>query len=313
MRRGPSRLARIVAAAGVVFLTLLMFKAVPSGFAERDADAWVYLAAGERLNAGHDLYQLADTDRPVKVVPPLWPSPLLSPPPIAVAWRPLAVLGELAMGLWCAGGILASGGLIAWGLRFGGAWSLLSVVLFGPFLLYAAVPGNANAYLAPLLALAWLQRRRPWLPALAVVATAAVKVTPIALAPWLIERRRLAWAAIDGVVVLASTLVFAPGGLATWVGSSGSPTASPLSLAGILQTDPRATTLVIIVATWIAALAIRRRERAVFAIGLIGATFAMPAFYLHSMALLAPLIVVDRAPAAVRTGAAKPASDPAAI
>src|SRR5438093_1020563 len=65
-----------------------------------DGDAWNYLAAGERLNAGHPLYALSPGDRPVTLVPPYWSVPLLAPPPIAVAWRPLAVFGEPAMVAW---------------------------------------------------------------------------------------------------------------------------------------------------------------------------------------------------------------------
>jgi len=295
MRTGPGRLARIVAVVGCLVLTLLIVRAVPTSFAEPKADAWVYLAAGERLNAGHDLYSLVPGDRPVRIVPPLWPSALLSPPPVAVAWRPLALLGDWAMGLWCAGAIVASLALLAWGVLYGGPWSLAAVVLFGPFLLYAAIPGNANGYLAPLLALAWLQRHRPWLPALAVVTATAVKVTPVALGPWLLERRRLLWAAGISIAGILLTLVGAPGAMSEWFGSSGQPVASPLSAAGMLGTDPRTTTIVIVAASWVLGLALRRHERAVFVVGLIGMTFASPAFYLHTLALLTPVIVVDRA------------------
>jgi hypothetical protein len=36
------------------------------------SDAWNYLAAGERLNAGHPLYALSAGDRPVPLAPPYW-------------------------------------------------------------------------------------------------------------------------------------------------------------------------------------------------------------------------------------------------
>src|SRR5687767_10188966 len=55
-------------------------------------DANTYLAAGERLNAGHDLYRLRPGDREVLIIPELFTQPLVSPPPIAVLWRPLAAI-----------------------------------------------------------------------------------------------------------------------------------------------------------------------------------------------------------------------------
>ena len=56
-----------------------------------------YLAAGERLNAGHNLYAFGAGDRPIILDPQYWTVPLLSPPPIAVLWRSLALLGTGAM------------------------------------------------------------------------------------------------------------------------------------------------------------------------------------------------------------------------
>lgn len=313
VRPRTSRLASIVSIAGCAVLALVVFHAVPTSFAGENADAWVYLAAGERLNAGHALYSLLPGDRVVPLLPPLWPIPLMSPPPIAVAWRPMALLGETSMGLWSAGAIAASLALLAWGAWSGGPLALIMVAVLGPFLLYAAVPGNANGYLAPLLALAWRQRHRQWLPALSVVTAVAVKVTPVALAPWLLERRRLMWTAgLSGAAVVV-TVLGAPGAVGEWLSASGTAAASPLSVAGLLGTDARLTSLAIVGGSWIAGLALRRHERTVFAIGLIGATFASPAFYLHTLALLTPIIAIDPArregqrPAGLRVAAALPA------
>ena len=47
-------------------------------------DATTYQAAGERWNAGHDLYRLGPGDRDVLPWPGRYTAPLLSPPPIAV-------------------------------------------------------------------------------------------------------------------------------------------------------------------------------------------------------------------------------------
>src|SRR3954451_3473833 len=65
---------------------------LPGNLMDPFTDATTYLAAGERLNAGHDLYKLGPGDRPVLEIPGLYSAPLLSPPPIAVMWRPIAVV-----------------------------------------------------------------------------------------------------------------------------------------------------------------------------------------------------------------------------
>ena len=59
-------------------------------------DADTYRAAGERLNAGHELYRLQEGDRPVLIIPDLFTQPLVSPPPMAGLRRgenPVAFIG----------------------------------------------------------------------------------------------------------------------------------------------------------------------------------------------------------------------------
>src|SRR5450759_3186631 len=71
-------------------------------------DAGTYRAAAERLNAGHFLYRLIPGDRPMALHPPWVTVPLLSPPPIAVLWRPLALLGDASLYLWWIGCVAAT-------------------------------------------------------------------------------------------------------------------------------------------------------------------------------------------------------------
>ena len=52
-------------------------------------DAYIYYYAGQRLNASHQVYALLPSDHQIGYEPPFFTVPLLSPPPIAVLFRPL--------------------------------------------------------------------------------------------------------------------------------------------------------------------------------------------------------------------------------
>src|SRR5205823_2822366 len=85
---GPTRLICIVVPLAALFAVMAMWLRAGS----QPGDAYTYLAAGQRLNAGHQLYALSPGDNPVQLNPPYWTVPLLSPPFMAVLWRPLALL-----------------------------------------------------------------------------------------------------------------------------------------------------------------------------------------------------------------------------
>src|SRR5439155_1700663 len=89
----------LVLVAFSIAVWLATFRAFGFAPAVPGSDAWNYLAAGERLNAGHPLYSISPGDRPIQLLPPYWTVPLLAPPPIAVVWRPLPpVAGERLAG-----------------------------------------------------------------------------------------------------------------------------------------------------------------------------------------------------------------------
>jgi hypothetical protein len=88
----------------------------------------VYLAAGERLNAGHQLYALMPGNRPVDIHPPFWTVPLLSPPPIAVLFRVPA--GDV----YCCGGCALAHRITGGDSGHGQAVGLLMSVGVGAFL-----------------------------------------------------------------------------------------------------------------------------------------------------------------------------------
>src|SRR5688572_26142730 len=95
--------SRLVGDASVALAvgTLLAIVALRFPFGLIPGDAFTYLAAGERLNAGHILYGLSPGDRPIHVEPPYWTVPLVTPPIIGVVWRPpAAFIGEPAIGVW---------------------------------------------------------------------------------------------------------------------------------------------------------------------------------------------------------------------
>lgn len=151
-------------------------------------DAFTYLAAGERLNAGHSLYgPLGPHDRALPFVS-LYAAPILSPPLIAVAWRPLAMLGSWTVYPWwaiTAGALLGTVALL---------WSKAPLVT-GALALVAVYPlaiqlgaANLNSIVLAGAVGVWLLWRHGRIgTAMGVaVALSAVKVLPVLLVLWLL-------------------------------------------------------------------------------------------------------------------------------
>jgi hypothetical protein len=229
-------------------LVLGLYVAVQASYFTRGfvpGDAFTYLAAGERLNAGHPLYALSPGDRPVDLNPPYWTVPLLSPPPIAVIFRAFAALPpDTGAYVWWALQLLA---LVASLVMLGRRRPLLTagamLVLLIPTV-YEIGVGNLNSMLLLGLILTWRWATRGPEPAAGVVAAtlALVKLTPAALCWWLLvtgRRRAVIAAIVTGVVVLAISVLGA--GLDThleYLGLLRDPSAmapSPLSLAGMAR------------------------------------------------------------------------------
>jgi hypothetical protein len=149
-------------------------------------DALTYLAAGERLNAGHPLYELSPGDRQIPLVPPYWTVPILSPPLIAVIWRPLAVLPGLGLAVWLA----VHGIAMLWAVwTVVGDWrsaALVAVLAVGLGL--ELVAGNMLGFFLAAYVVVWRYRDRPWIGALIGV-LAVAKFMPIALLGFLVARR----------------------------------------------------------------------------------------------------------------------------
>ena len=191
------------------------------------SDTSNYYAAGQRLNAGHNLYgPLLPDDRRVPGYPHPYPAPLLSPPLIAVIWRPLAALGNMSMKIWWAADLAL---VVAIGIAFaavGRRWTLaglLALLALGwpialvlslnyPYLGFqspistAALSGNLNGYLTGLCVLVWWAagRGRSWLAGIAGRLAAVLKLGPFALGWWLFVRRD--WPAVKAFVATVVVL-----------------------------------------------------------------------------------------------------------
>jgi hypothetical protein len=178
--------------AGLIVATAILYYSQAAG--NLGGDARTYLAAGERLNAGHPLYSLSPGDRPVAISPPWWTAPLVSPPFIAVLWRPLAALpGELGLAIWIIGSVACVVVTAMWlhrrhPLGTGVALAALSVPIGMEIVL-----GNVNGYLLAGLVAVWALRQWPWSGAILGLMI-AIKLWPVALAVWLLGQRR--WATL---------------------------------------------------------------------------------------------------------------------
>jgi hypothetical protein len=172
-------------------------------------DATVYLAAGERLNAGHQLYALMPGDRDVVLHPPYWTVPLLSPPLIAVIWTPLAALpNELGLTIWWGGAIVSGAAiLVALYRKIPLRTGLVMLALAIPFAVLVG-SGNLDVYRLVATMLVWrIYDRRPVIAGGIVGLLTAIKLTPGVLVVWFLVTRQ--WRAALAAVVagLAATLI----------------------------------------------------------------------------------------------------------
>ncbi len=300
---GPARILRI----GTAVFMLAMLVRVGAEYLDLSnptppgSDAWNYLAAGERLNAGHELYTLQPGDRDVPLEPPYWTVPLLSPPAVAVAWRPLSLLPEnLAMtGWWLAGaGLLLAA--IAWALARGTVPVLIALLLLSPMLAQTVVASNVNSFLVPLLMGAWLASSAGHGRAagLAVAVATVLKLTPAAFVLWFIARRDrdgligfvVGTALLMGLSVLGAGLdphlEFIDIALGTTIHA-----ASPASLPGTLvdlglPRELGPSTLVIAAAlSGLLIVVLRNRPAASFAAAAVMAVLVSPVVYYQTFAL----------------------------
>lgn len=202
-----------IVALGIVlgFMAAVMWVYLQRGLVP--GDAFNYLAAGERLNAGHDLYALQPGDRVVDAGGEYWHTPFVSPPPMAVLFRPLAALpNEIGVWIWYVLQIAALAvSLTMLARRIPLATAAAIVVLMVPTV-YEIGVGNVNTFV--LLGLLWVWRfarddREHAAGAIAGV-LAAIKLTPALMGLWLLvsgRRRGFVWFIGGGLVVGLISLI----------------------------------------------------------------------------------------------------------
>ncbi len=305
-------------------------------------DNSTYFSAGQRLNAGHPLYgPLVATDRPIPGFPKKYPAPLLSPPLVAVIWRPLAALGEVSMTIWWAANLALVTLLVAFFAAVGRRWTLgglLVILALGwPLMFLLAMPylypgyqspvsttalsGNLDGYLTGLSLLVWWasSRGRSRVAGAAAGLAAVLKLGPVALAWWLVVRRD--WPAVKAfavtVVILGIVGLLGAGldanlaYLRLALGAAVTPT--PLSVPWMLHTwlglHQNVANLGTIVATIIGlgvVYATRRQARLSFLVTILVAIYCSPVVMVGNFAMLlaavSPWAMPDRSRQPARRG-----------
>ena len=165
-------------------------------------DSYTYLAAGERLNAGHLLYALSPGDRLVGFEPPFFTVPLLSPPPIAVFFRPIAAIpNEIGVYIWWVATIVVLAATVLVMLRRRPVAVGLAVIALSFPIVYQVGVGNLNGLIVAGIVGGWylLTRGRDIAAGAVFALMTAFKVTPGIFLWWLITQRR--WDAFKAFVV----------------------------------------------------------------------------------------------------------------
>jgi hypothetical protein len=300
VRSGTSTLAIGLVALALGLLAVFLMFYFRRGFIP--GDAIVYLAAGERLNAGHSLYAISAGDRPIGIQPPHWTVPLLSPPFIAVLFRPLALLPpDVGAYVWWAAALAAIGAVLLAYLRANAILASVAIMVLVVPLTYEIGVGNVNTFLLLGSVLVWRwagERREPWAGTLTALLV-MLKISPVVLAWWLVTQQR--WTAVRagvvaGLVLGAVSLLGAGldahirfleitrdtatvgvsdlslGGIARWLG------VSP-ALAQLLPT-------VMLVCGLAGVLLLRARPGLAFALAVATMTLGSPVVNINSYALL---------------------------
>lgn len=288
----PSR-ARILRVEAAVALGAVAFWVLLTGvLTQVGYDAVTYLAAGQRLNAGHALYALAPGDLYVAPNLPYYSVPLLYPPLIAVLWRPLAMLPPIT-GLWLY--LTADALAMLWavlyvlrGLR-PAAIAVVAACSIGIGLQLTI--GNIAGFFVAGMVICWVYRDRPWIGAI-VGLMVILKITPAVFVFWLIGQRNwraLAWCA--GAIVVGLVIGIAGAGIdahLAYLDVLRSAVPQPWSLSGM--THIGAATTIAEVVGCIAILLTRKNAALSYRVAVLTMVLGSPAIGFQTPALLIALV-----------------------
>jgi hypothetical protein len=307
--RRPTRRFLAIALLGLALGLLLVVQYLYFQRGLIPGDAFTYLAAGERLNAGHLLYTISPGDRPVDSNPPYWTVPLLSPPPIAVVFRAFALLpGDSGAYAWWALQLLAlATALIMLARRLPIHLAIAMLVLLIPTV-YEIGVGNLNSMLLLGLILVWrfaVGDHEPAAGAIAAVMTAA-KLTPAMMLWWLLvtgHQRAVAAGIATGIALLGISVLGA--GLdahleylrilrdGSSVGMSALSLGGMATFVGLPSDVARLLSPIAIVIGLVLVVLLRKSPGIAFAVAVITMIYGSPAvsinWYVLLYALLAPL------------------------
>jgi hypothetical protein len=180
----------------------LSFMSTATSLAKPFQDALWYQAAAVRLNVGHELYHLAPGDPPVLFVQGVT-APLLSPPPIAVIWRPIVLL-PFGFAAWMVACWLAVLGTTFYLVYRTGLPGALFASVLAPAIGEQLAAGNVAAFFPALMVLAWKLRGRE-LAGVAVGLMAVTKLSPASLGGWLLGTRL--WGAVSAAALTVAVIL----------------------------------------------------------------------------------------------------------
>lgn len=272
------------------FLFLDSFNA-PASPQRPFTDAWTYLAAGDRLNLGHDLYRLRPGDLPVDLYPELFPVPMVGPPIMGVIFRPLAAI-DIGLAIWVLACWSALLGTMAYLVDKVGILAVVVCIALSLSIGEQLAAGNVASFFPLLLLVAWKTRVRAT-PGVAIGLMATAKLAPIALAGWLIGARN--WRAVAALAVTLALAAIACLVFAGWantvdylrvLSTVGPSTFSVSSALGVSWAS-----YAVLVGGSLLAIATARWPRISFVVGILAMTFGTPALYWSGFVALLGVLV----------------------
>lgn len=260
-------------------------------------DALTYLAAGDRLNIGHDLYRLRPGDLPVDLYPELFPVPMVGPPTMGVIARPFAAL-DFGLALWVASSWAALLGSAAYLVLRVGLLAVVACIALSLSIGEQLAAGNVASFFPLLLILAW-RTRGSVIAGIAIGLMASAKLAPIALGGWLLgtrDSRAILSLAGTLIAMAIAVVLFAGWGNVLDYGRVAS-TVTPSDWSISSWVGVSWASYVVLVGGSLLAIGTARWPRISFGVGILAMTFGTPALYWSGLVallgVLAPLTDSD--------------------